>query len=536
MSAVLCLDAEWRPLRIETWQRAICDVILGKTEVIEYSRDRTIQGASREYPMPSVVRIVRRFKREKIRIKFSRLNVYTRDHFTCFGAGTRILMADGRQLSIENVRPGDQVIDAFGSPQKVVDSRKRIADNAVEVHHRGSFERTLTTADHRYLTPTGSFVPIGEFPEYLVFPRRVSYIFNSSLFVEVGKFLPDEKWFRFKSGRLYLTKRPHEHGLPVTIPVSEDFAQLLGIYCADGSSTDQGLVVWSLNTTTKKHLYPFVVAQIEKLGLCAAVDEYPDRHVLNVRTCSKLLKTLLQKTCGAGAKNKKIPYALIGRHHVAFLRGVFQGDGHFDPIRKKIAYTSTSYALIFGVQALLWGIGVFPTVQHIQREGRLASWTLVLNAENYSVFMREVMGENVEDAERIFGDDAFVYRRLQDVTPIMDDVVVYDLEVANTHSFIANGLAVHNCQYCGHRFMTEELTFDHVVPRAKGGKTTWENILCACRSCNAMKGDRTVEQAGMKLITRPKKPHYLPIVTVAASRTRVPPEWLPYWTVELSKD
>lgn len=82
-AAVLFLDQQYRPLRVEPWQRAICDFVLGKVEVIEYSRDRTIQGVDRVHPMPSVVRIVRAFKRDKIRIKFSRLNIYARDGFAC---------------------------------------------------------------------------------------------------------------------------------------------------------------------------------------------------------------------------------------------------------------------------------------------------------------------------------------------------------------------------------------------------------------------------------------------------------------------
>ena len=64
-SAVLFLDHDWMPLRIEPWQRAISDFFLGKIEVIEYSRDRTIQGVGRTHPMPSVVRVLRRFRRDR---------------------------------------------------------------------------------------------------------------------------------------------------------------------------------------------------------------------------------------------------------------------------------------------------------------------------------------------------------------------------------------------------------------------------------------------------------------------------------------
>lgn len=82
-AAVLVLDVDFQPLRIEHWQKVICDSFLGKIEVVEYSRDKTIKGVGRDYPMPSVVRVLRRFRRDRVAIKFSRLNIYSRDAFTC---------------------------------------------------------------------------------------------------------------------------------------------------------------------------------------------------------------------------------------------------------------------------------------------------------------------------------------------------------------------------------------------------------------------------------------------------------------------
>ncbi|HBB30616.1 MAG TPA: HNH endonuclease [Cyanobacteria bacterium UBA9273] len=61
----------------------------------------------------------------------------------------------------------------------------------------------------------------------------------------------------------------------------------------------------------------------------------------------------------------------------------------------------------------------------------------------------------------------------------------------------------HACQYCG---STKQLTLDHVIPRSKGGTHTWDNVITACEKCNSCKGDRTPEQAGMILRTKPKAP------------------------------
>ena len=59
------------------------------------------------------------------------------------------------------------------------------------------------------------------------------------------------------------------------------------------------------------------------------------------------------------------------------------------------------------------------------------------------------------------------------------------------------------CQYCGSR---EDLTFDHVIPRSKGGRTTWENVVAACAPCNLKKGGRTPRQAGLHIERDPIRP------------------------------
>lgn len=61
----------------------------------------------------------------------------------------------------------------------------------------------------------------------------------------------------------------------------------------------------------------------------------------------------------------------------------------------------------------------------------------------------------------------------------------------------------YTCQYCGRHFSPTDLTFDHVVPRCKGGKTTWENIVTACKECNNHKGGKTLEESHMHLINKP---------------------------------
>jgi 5-methylcytosine-specific restriction endonuclease McrA len=70
------------------------------------------------------------------------------------------------------------------------------------------------------------------------------------------------------------------------------------------------------------------------------------------------------------------------------------------------------------------------------------------------------------------------------------------------------------CQYCGERPHRSLLNLDHVVPRALGGKTTWENVVCSCVECNRQKGGRTPEQAKLRLSRRPERPHWMPLFSL----------------------
>lgn len=72
----------------------------------------------------------------------------------------------------------------------------------------------------------------------------------------------------------------------------------------------------------------------------------------------------------------------------------------------------------------------------------------------------------------------------------------------------------HTCQYCGSK---EDLTIDHILPSSRGGTDSWENLTCACVSCNTKKGNKTPEEAGMKLLKQPKVPFNKVHLTIQSS-------------------
>ncbi len=96
------------------------------------------------------------------------------------------------------------------------------------------------------------------------------------------------------------------------------------------------------------------------------------------------------------------------------------------------------------------------------------------------------------------------------------------------------------CQYCGRKLPRHELNLDHVIPRSRGGTSTWENVVCSCHECNRRKGGKTPQEARMSLLRKAYKPKWTPFMqeTFNLSRYR---EWLPflntidisYWNTEL---
>ena len=94
------------------------------------------------------------------------------------------------------------------------------------------------------------------------------------------------------------------------------------------------------------------------------------------------------------------------------------------------------------------------------------------------------------------------------------------------------------CQYCGRKLPISRLNFDHVIPRARGGSTNWENIVTACYPCNQRKGDRTPVEAGMTLKKPPLRPRWLPIAFLRLDTKDVPDRWATYlyWQSALQED
>ena len=105
------------------------------------------------------------------------------------------------------------------------------------------------------------------------------------------------------------------------------------------------------------------------------------------------------------------------------------------------------------------------------------------------------------------------------------------------HVFLRDGF---RCQYCGDGLTAKELTFDHIVPRCRGGTTTWSNVVTCCQRDNLIKGSRSLRESGMRLVRAPSEPNPHQIDDAAkryASRDNLHETWLDflYWDAALEQ-
>lgn len=100
----------------------------------------------------------------------------------------------------------------------------------------------------------------------------------------------------------------------------------------------------------------------------------------------------------------------------------------------------------------------------------------------------------------------------------------------------------YRCCYCGRKFASADLNLEHVVPRSRGGKTGWSNIVTACIPCNLKKGNKMPDEAGMRLLITPTKPKWRASVTLMLnSAAKIRASWQrfvdhSYWNGELEKE
>ncbi|MDH5474771.1 MAG: HNH endonuclease [Cyclobacteriaceae bacterium] len=143
---------------------------------------------------------------------------------------------------------------------------------------------------------------------------------------------------------------------------------------------------------------------------------------------------------------------------------------------------------------------------------------IVLNFLGKSELVHEVKGKQLRTVSKAFAMP-LVIRLLKYIHIPYKTVSLTRLNVFKRDSF--------TCQYCEKK---EHLTLDHVLPKSKGGRSTWNNLVTACSRCNSRKGNNTPTEVGMRLINMPFRPSYTSFLLHFSGF--VSEEWLPYFNTK----
>jgi 5-methylcytosine-specific restriction endonuclease McrA len=160
----------------------------------------------------------------------------------------------------------------------------------------------------------------------------------------------------------------------------------------------------------------------------------------------------------------------------------------------------------------------------------------VVNPQDYRLYTWADWAELIPREDELFIQAVRMRLRVPEVVALTK----YDRLPTNAVTFSRRNIYKrdrYTCQYCGAQPGTEELTVDHVIPRAQGGISTWENCVLACVGCNKRKADRTPDQAGMPLRKKPVRPMWRPLYATRDVRIDSWSRFVSeaYWNVELEE-
>lgn len=162
--------------------------------------------------------------------------------------------------------------------------------------------------------------------------------------------------------------------------------------------------------------------------------------------------------------------------------------------------------------------------------------------ENYQLYDLESWAEHWDDLSSLSEEQKTKLVRSSRMCFLLPEIIVLTtyngfvrqkVKLCRRNIYERDG---YTCQYCGKHSTSKDLNLDHVVPKSKGGKTSWKNIVTSCISCNSRKGNRTPKEANMSLLKKPVKPHWLTL----GRKMRFPESWEDfvghlYWDIKLKE-
>jgi intein/homing endonuclease len=391
----------------------------------------------------------------------------------CFPAGTLVRMADGSEKPIESIEAGEQVVSHTGTPRAVEASfKKPYSGDLLTVSVKGGPRSVTCTPDHRIvaggegsefwcradLLTEGTEVLLSRYSpegEPVVFDLQ-----DADRAIVPGRHLrcirtEEDGKIRYKSA---------QHSVNRFVRLDSRLAWLVGLYLAEGSC-DRGKYGprrITLNLSAKERSMAEYAAELfrEIFGVKAAVCSVPSKpSVVYVRVSSSPVAALFARLAPGNTYTKRVAKEVFLSPRVvrlALLRGWFAGDGHVKASKKRSHYThdsvsavavSVSRGLVSDMFDIANSCGISSSVTHRKPRGRSrAACNLSMYGDNAVQVFPGVLGEwRIKESLSKVDGKLGAWKKVSSVTRAPFSGDVYCLQVAEDHSFLAEGFAVHNC-------------------------------------------------------------------------------------------
>ncbi len=385
----------------------------------------------------------------------------------CHPAGTMILTPDG-QKPIEEIRVGDTVYSHTGKTRKVTDIFSQIfSGDLYGFQVRGLQQPILVTPNHPLLVARGRVCK--KCPKY-----STSWLQASD--IQLGDYLLEPTVERQVDDIEYIklgvtnSEKLFSHNIPTdaAIPVTDKLCKLLGYYVAEGWTHD-GNIEFAFDDRDTQYIEEVENLLYDRFGCKTRVYKNGRDSVHGVKiVATNAVASEFLKQFGGNAHEKHIPDWMMKLPKillVSFLSGMINGDGHYKSACDEVSYCTVSTKLVEQVRFLFRDFGYVPSIrlipahQNTDKNGKI--WKSgdqyhVAICGDYARDFRRMVKEQVvleiEDIQRHHGYgrvalvNGYVFHKVKEVnrSPVTN-LKVYNLEVEEDHSFLANNVSSHNC-------------------------------------------------------------------------------------------
>jgi hypothetical protein len=375
----------------------------------------------------------------------------------CVPAGTLIRMADGSERRIEDVKVRDEVVTAEGNVRRVTQTMVRRVREPLLTPVMWGHYHLRATAEHPILTKRG-YVKLCDLQpgDWVAFPK---YAAKSASLLQTGDFLYDRNFVR-QSRRVYrcqVEEVAAEYAvglpgrtkavirtsvLPDVIRLTHGFGRLAGLFLAEGH-TDAGKIAWSFNIKEKDTLAAEVAGLIRsEMGAEPKVVVRPN-NVVQVTVYGVRWAKMFESLFGHGAGFKRVHPALTAGP-LDFLHGMLTGwmDGDRQVGNSAVTVSRELALNMFDVANVHGCLPVLATHQKgkVGRDGvqRQHAWKVGWGG-------KETAGLVGRASYRATQDDTHMWRKVCEIVEEAFEGDVFNLEVEGDHSYVAEGVGVHNC-------------------------------------------------------------------------------------------